>query len=329
MKKMHRRGFFGRISALSAAVGATLAGVIPELGAATATAPTDGGGTPVPPMKALPSADVVSFYSAALGDLDILKLASLVRQPNRIDPPTSSGDVTTPEGTRIRSVSMPVSSTVDGSVAAYLVYGRMDMKLEQGIHTVHYRVMVTPDGAVKGAHAGQVVPSPRPEWNDVLLAAYFPDVYRKTRSGVPVASGIGPVSDAGEPGVQKAAWFPFMRKAHLAAPPHAANPQLAICLHNCLQQYNACFATFQSTLLQGGVILVACIGCIIINGVTAGKIPPNTSLQIARACWAVCSISAGLVASALNTLRLCFSNYNACVESCHNIFGQGPANPAV
>lgn len=329
MKKMHRRGFLGRISALSAAVGTTLAGVIPELRAAATTAPMEPGGVAVPAIKALASADAVSFYSAALGDLDILKLASSVRQPNRIDPPTSSGDTITPEGTRIRSVSMPVTSTVDGSVVAYLVYGRMDMKLEQGMHTVHYRVMVTPDGAVKGAHAGQVVPSPRPEWNDALLAAYFPEIHRSTRTGVPLTPSVGPVSDAGEPGMQKAAWFPFLRKTKQGGVPQAiGNPQLALCLHNCMQTYNACYASFQSTLLQGGVILVACIGCIIINVVTTGKIPPNTSLQIARACWAVCSISAGLVASALNTLRLCSSNYNACVESCHNMFGQGPANPA-
>lgn len=316
MKKMHRRGFLGRISALSAAVGATLAGVIPELGAATTTAPTDGGGTPVPPMKALPSADVVSFYSAALGDLDILKLASLVRQPNRIDPPTSSGDVTTPEGTRIRSVSMPVSSTVDGSVAAYLVYGRMDMKLEQGVHTIHYRIMVTPDGKVRGAHAGQVVPSPKPEWNELLLANFFPDVYRRTLSGVPMSQGVGPVSDAGEPAARKAAWFPYMRKTQ-----QGPNPQLALCLHNCLQQYNACWGTFLGTLGQGGVIALACIGCIIINGGTLGKIPPELSRQIARACWAVCSISAGLLANALTVLRQCQRNYDTCVESCHNIFG--------
>lgn len=324
MKKMHRRGFFGRISALSAAVGATLAGVIPELGAAASPAPMGPGDGTVPPIKALPSADAVSMYSAALGDLDILKLASLARQPNRIDPPTSSGDTITSDGTRIRGVSMPVSSTVDGSVVAYLVFGRMDRKLEQGMETVHYRVMVTPDGKVRAAHAGQVVPSPKPQWNDALLMAYFPDINRSRRTGVPPTPGNGPVSDAGGPGMQKAAWSPFMRKAQNAAPPQFVNPQLDMCLHGCEVTFNACRSSAWNSLLQGGVILAGCIGCIVINSLTVANKPPPTTLEIAKACWAVCTIASALLANALAALEACNTNNLLCVDSCHTRFGVRP-----
>jgi hypothetical protein len=307
-----RRRFFGKLSRVVAGIGGLIAsGVVPELRAAT-QAPT-----PIPTSVLLPEAPELplvtanSLYTQALSDSDVALLMASLGSQGRLDPPAKSFDVSLDAGNRAQTVSLPVRSYADGSTLAYICYGVGNSTASDGsTASLPIRGMVTAAGSVHIAGGGRMADSPKPEYNEVIFASMFPDLYFQSHI---VAASAGTAlrrKTLGE------AWSPrFLRKVWQGVAPPDKRSQ---CIAQCNINWQTCLNTPLVSTATGGVVGFWCMICLgLATGatiITIGGAAPTLA-----ACLTPCAISAAALTAAAVTLANCNSTARACFAMCDNI----------
>lgn len=247
-----RRGFMGRLSALSVGVGSFLTGIVPEL---RAQALSSNQGLPVPiPMEV---GDLNSWYSSALNSPSVQALMRTLPEQTRLDPP-SYGSASVHNGILVKSVSFPLRSYTSGNALAFLVFGSVGSSA-----TMPMNVLVGRDGKIAAAsgNATYSVPLTAPGAKG-LFAGFFPKEFLGSKNANLAAGQRAPAGGTNQLGSSS------------SGPPPTTTP----CVDypdidgpvpdrefNCISTFKTCMdnaATFQNTAIGLEAAAVLCyVGC--------------------------------------------------------------------
>ena len=318
-----RRRFLASSTKVSAAFGALLAGMAPDVRAMSCevktlddvalTASDCPACTPAVASPVLDLAQQNVLYSQGIGDADVRALAATIGPNVRVDPPVRSYD--SPLGGNGRAIAVVLPLTMNEVPVGFVYYG--SASVAPNMPPMPVRLLIASDGKMLASAGGFIGAPDAPELAELLFAAYFTKNYvaKKTDATVrALAQQASPMPDQFTP-----------RQQQQQAPQQL--PQPAPCVPNstkfreCLEdnddKLQTCINNAVTAAVTAGIGAILCALCIwlTLKGKTPGKgvVTPNV-------CFSVCGGMVVAGSCAWTLLNRCVDQSNYRVGLCWTRF---------